>query len=346
MLQPIIEFRNISKFFRAVGGSEKNPLNGHLALSDIQLSVYPKDVFGIIGMSGAGKSTLMRCLLGLENLSSGGIFFHDRSIDLMSAVGLQEYRKKIGMIFQQFNLFPSRTAAANVAYPMEISGVPLEKRQQRVLELLQLVGLEHKKDAYPSSLSGGEKQRIGIARALANRPEILICDEATSALDPGTMRSILSLLQELNRTLGVTIIAITHQLDAVKQMCTKVGVLSQGKLVEQGLVADVFANPKHQATKQLLLGELPSLPEIVYDQKKEFARLYRLNFNGQEAREPIISRMLKRFDVEVNILQASLDSFQKVVLGVLVVEFIGAFSEVERALAYLKENQVHCEEMK
>ncbi|MBA3236752.1 MAG: ATP-binding cassette domain-containing protein [Parachlamydiaceae bacterium] len=224
---PIIEIKGVSKHFPPSTSS----LQQHQVLSDISFAIEPGEIHGITGKSGAGKSTLMRCLVGLEKPSQGNIIFEGEDIVPFSKEQIISYRKNIGMVFQHYNLFPSRTVGQNIAYPMEIHGVNYKIQQQRIEELLCLVHLENKYDVYPSCLSGGEKQRVAIARALANNPKILFCDEATSALDHETMKSLLSLFKELNRKLGLTIIAITHQMDFVKKICSNVTTLSHGKLV-------------------------------------------------------------------------------------------------------------------
>jgi D-methionine transport system ATP-binding protein len=225
---PIIEIKGVSKNFPS---SNSSP---HQVLCDISFGIEPGEIHGITGKSGAGQSTLMRCLVGLEKPSQGNIIFQGEDIVCFSEKQLISYRKSVGMVFQHYNLFPSRTVAQNIAYPMEIHGVNFKVQQQRIEELLCLVHLESKRDVYPTCLSGGEKQRVAIARALANNPKILFCDEATSALDLETMTSLISLFKKLNRQLGLTIIAITHQVDFVKQICSKITTLSHGKLVING----------------------------------------------------------------------------------------------------------------
>lgn len=237
---PIIEIKAVSKIFPPANAAEKP----YQALNNIHLSVEPGEILGIVGMSGAGKSTLMRCLIGLEKPSKGQILFHEQDINADKTSSLSHYRKKIGMVFQNFHLFPAKTLAENIAYPMEIQGVRPADCQRRVDELLKLVHLEHKRNAYPSSLSGGQKQKIAIARALANQPEVLFCDEPTSALDPKSIESLLGLLKELNKKLGLTIILITHQWEVVKEICTHVAVLCQGCLVEKGAIGQ-FIGPSH-----------------------------------------------------------------------------------------------------
>lgn len=225
------------------------------ALSDVTLTVAPRDVYGIIGRSGAGKSTLIRCIATLVAPTSGNIFFNGNDLSQMSGAELQRFRQKVGMIFQHFNLLSSRTVAGNIAYPLEIADVAPEIQKKRVDELLELVGLCAKKHVYPALLSGGEKQRVGIARALANHPDLLLCDEATSALDPRTTQEILELLQMINKNWELTIVLITHEMGVVKQICNKVAVIEQGKIVEKGLVSEVFANPQHMTTQKFIGGK-------------------------------------------------------------------------------------------
>lgn len=249
----LLQIKKLSKTFKG-----KDRLVS--ALSDVSIEVEKGEVFGIIGLSGAGKSTLIHALGLLERPTSGEIFFAGENLTTMKKKPLRNYRKKIGMIFQQFNLLSSRTVFENIAYPLEIVSIPKNKQQSRIEELLELVNLSDKKNAYPSELSGGEKQRVGIARALANHPDLLLCDEATSALDPKTTKEILNLLRKLNRDLGLTIVLITHEMDVIKQICQKVAVLEDGEVVESGRVSEVFADPKHPTTKSFLKQAHHELP--------------------------------------------------------------------------------------
>lgn len=337
MKPPIIEVRELSKTFSAGRGRHG------FALKDIDFSIQPGDIFGIIGSSGAGKSTLMRCLTGLEKPTRGSIVVEGVDIAALSAKELIPYRQRIGMVFQQFNLFPSRTVAGNIAFPMELQQISRSDQNARIDELLDLVGLKNKKHAYPATLSGGEKQRVGIARALANHPHLLFCDEATSALDPTSTRSILGLLQKLNETLGLTIVVITHQLEAVKMICNRMAVISQAEIVEQGNVADVFARPSRSATKQLLHPLTEQLPQEFLHDSQSNRKLVNLTFKGEQAKQPIISQLIRGYQIDVNILLASLDCFQKTILGSLVLELKGTPEEMAKALDFLKSNQVDCE---
>lgn len=335
MTQSIIEIKNLAVRFPGPEGKF------HEALTDLSLNIHKGEIYGIIGMSGAGKSTLIRCLIGLQKPTAGEICFQGNDIVTFSESQLRAYRQKIGMVFQNFHLFPSRTVGENVAFAMEIHNVCRKIQNKRIDDVLELVNLSHKKNVYPSCLSGGEKQRVGIARALVNQPDILFCDEATSALDPKTMGSLLDLLQQLNERLGVTIIAITHQMEVVKQICTKVAVLSSGRLVEEGKIEDLFSSPKNMATRQLLHAQLPDIPVSLSGENR--LELFRISFKGASVKEPIISRLLKLFNVEINILQANIDSFQKVVFGELIVEIAGDEEEKDKALAYLKQNHISWE---
>ena len=243
----VIEIRNLTKIFR----------NGHnevRALDDVSLHVKPGEIFGIIGLSGAGKSTLVRCVNMLERPQSGTVLVDGIDITRLGKRELRSARQRIGMIFQHFNLLSSRTVFGNVAFPLEIAGVPKQEIKSRVIELLELVGLQDKIDSYPSQLSGGQKQRVGIARALANRPKVLLCDEATSALDPETTASVLELLQDINRQMGLTILLITHEMQVIQQVCDRVAVIENGKIVESGPVLDVFTKPKTEQARRLVRG--------------------------------------------------------------------------------------------
>jgi D-methionine transport system ATP-binding protein len=312
------------------------------SLNDINLKVEKGDIFGIIGFSGAGKSTLMRCLIGLEKLSSGSIIFDDKDIQNLDEKELIKTRQSFGMVFQNFNLLESRTAGENIAFPLEVAHEKKEVITQRVDELLNLVGLSHKKNVYPSELSGGEKQRIGIARALANHPKLLLCDEATSALDPQSTQQILQLLKSLNKKLGLTLLLITHEMDVVKTLCNKVAVLEKGSIVEQGRVQEVFAKPHQPTTKNFLASSTHILPESIKEPSKTFLRLC---FHGHKANEPIISNLIKSHPISINILLGSLDCVDETIIGSLVVELIGSDCDIKQALTYLDQNGVTYEKV-
>lgn len=333
---PILTISSISKHYT----HDKKTIH---AIQDISLTIEKGDVYGIIGFSGAGKSTLIRCIPRLITPTSGKLFFHGSDISLMDEKLLREYRQKIGMIFQHFNLLSSRTVASNIAYSLEIIGTPKEKQKRRVDELLKLVGLEDKKNAYPSQLSGGEKQRVGIARALANHPEVLLCDEATSALDPKTTREILDLLATINKTLGVTIILITHEMEVIKKICNRVAVIEKGKIIEEGFVFDIFFDPQKEATKQLLQRASHEIPTEFFKEIAPHRKLLRLRFRGTAAGEPIISEIVRRFNVNANILLGWIDRLQTLSIGTLVIELTGSPEDIDRSLAYLSQKNVHQE---
>lgn len=289
-----IAIRNLTKQF---------DIKGHtiIALSDINLSIEKGDIFGIIGMSGAGKSTLVRSINYLEKPTEGQILIDGVDLAGLTERELRKKRSEIGMIFQNFNLLEQRNVLDNVCFPLEISGVKKKEARRRAMELLQTVSLQDKEKAYPSQLSGGQKQRVAIARALATNPKILLCDEATSALDPQTTGSILSLLKEINETLGITIVIITHQMSVVTDICHKVAIIDNGRLVEEGLVEQIFKAPKSDAAKELISGK-----EVRYTPVDNLLtkRMIRIVFQENSAYEPVISNLILKFQVPVNILKA------------------------------------------
>lgn len=320
--------------------SKVYPGNPIPALNKVHLAIRKGDILGVIGPSGAGKSTLIRCLASLIEPSSGAIFFHGQNIAFNEGEDLRNYRQKIGMVFQHFNLLDSRTVSGNVELPLEIAG---NKDSSRIDELLEIVGLKDKKNSYPSQLSGGEKQRVGIARALANQPEILLCDEATSALDPKTTKEILDLLKDLNQKLGLTIFLITHEMEVIRRICNKVAVMERGEIVEQGLVADIFFSPKKAITKTFLQNATHEVPLEFFKEISPDRKLLRLTFKGKSAGEPNISRIIQMFHVEANILLGWVDNLQTGTIGNLVIELTGAPEAIEKSLSYLKDQGIICE---
>ncbi len=328
----MIEVISVSKFYQS-----------QQALAEVSLSVSKGDVFGIIGQSGAGKSTLIRCLTRLLTPTSGKILFHGTDIASLSGKALRSFHRKIGMIFQHFNLLGSRTARGNIAYPLEIAGIPNEEQAPRIEELLRFVGLEGKAGSYPAELSGGEKQRVGIARALANQPEVLFCDEATSALDPKTTHEILSLLKSSNKNLGLTIVLITHDMEVIKKICNKVAVIDAGRIVEQGTVASVFADPQHPVTQRLIQSGAHEIPPDLIRPPSPNRKLLRLRFKGKASAEPVISQIVKQFHVEANILLGWIDHLQTVSVGTLVIELTGEPNGIDSALKFLTDRSVHWE---
>ncbi len=333
---PMIQINAVSKTYNHAGRTT-------FALQDVTLTIEKQDIYGIIGLSGAGKSTLLRCLAGLTAPTDGQISFHGLNISHLQKQALRKFRHKIGMIFQHFNLLSSRTVAENIAYPLEIAGVPKSQHKERVDELLKLVGLSLKRDAYPALLSGGEKQRVGIARALANHPDVLFCDEATSALDPKTTQEILELLKSINKKLGVTIVLITHDMEVIKRICHKVAVIEAGKIVEKGAVAEVFADPKHPTTKNFIQGSSHQIPEEFFKPSSPDRKLLRLRFKGTSAGEPLISQIVKKYHLDANILLGWIDRLQTTTVGTLVIELTGPSEAIKGALEYLTEKNTQYE---
>ena len=319
--KPQIEIRGLCKDYPIPGGEVH-------ALSNISLTIDKGDIYGIIGMSGAGKSTLIRCLNRLDTPTDGQIFIDGENILAMSKQQLRQTRRRMAMIFQQFNLLMQKSVARNVRYPLEIAGVPKKQANERVIELLKIVGLEDKASAYPAQLSGGQKQRVAIARALASDPEMLLCDEATSALDPMTTQSILSLLQKINRELGITVVLITHEMAVIRQICNKVAILDGGKLAEQGTVDDVFMHTKSAAGRRLF-GILPEQEEI------PLQPAIRIVFDGEAAEKPIISKLVKDCGLDVNILSADIRQLNQKAYGQMLIARPQDPEDVKRVMEYL-----------
>ena len=327
----MIELKHISKIFPTADGDFQ-------ALTDVDLTIPTGDIFGIVGMSGAGKSTLVRCINLLERPTSGQVLIdglleeNGRAVDLctLSAARLRKARRGISMIFQQFNLLMQRTCLDNICFPMEIAGVSRSKARQRARELLDTVGLPDKAEAYPAQLSGGQKQRIAIARALASAPKILLCDEATSALDPTTTRSILRLIQDINRRLGITVVVITHEMAVVEEICTHVAILEHGHMVETGTVAEVFSNPKTEAGRRLVY------PEGVQIDQLPPAGVVRVAFNGGSSYEPLIASLAIDCGVKVNILGADTRNVNGQAFGTMLLGLPEDKGEAAKAMSYLK----------
>ena len=294
---PLIEVRDLRKVYPVPGGEV-------VALDKINLSIDRGQIYGIIGMSGAGKSTLIRCMNRLDTPTEGQILLDGQDILAMNGKQLMQMRRKVSMIFQQFNLLMQKTVARNVRYPLEIAGVPKAKANERVKELLKIVELEGKADAYPIQLSGGQRQRVAIARALASNPEVLLCDEATSALDPMTTQSILSLLQDINRRLGITIVIITHEMAVIRQICTHVAILDGGQVAEEGSVDDVFTHTRSEAGRRLFgfVSDYSAPPEI--DAPVDMLRIV---FDGMKINEPVISEFSQKTGIAMNILHADIN---------------------------------------
>ncbi|MDI9480462.1 MAG: methionine ABC transporter ATP-binding protein [Syntrophomonadaceae bacterium] len=340
----MIQIEHLTKIF-------ETPSHQVLALDDVTLSINKGEIFGIIGLSGAGKSTLIRCINMLEKPTQGSIYVDGQQITSLDKRDLRCARQKIGMIFQHFNLLSSRTVFDNILFPLEIAGVPSAQAKSRVNELLDLVGLTDKAGVYPGQLSGGQKQRVGIARALANNPKVLLSDEATSALDPQTTSSILKLLKDINRQLNLTILLITHDMNVIKQVCDRVAVIDNSRIVEIGDVLSVFTNPatptSHSFINAVVKNDIPEdLTLAKIDPQRHPTRLIRVSFIGSSAGQPIISSMIRRYDIDVNILYGNIDRVKDTPFGNLVLELIGEASLLDEAMAYLRERGLEIEVLK
>lgn len=318
------------------------------AVDGVSLTVDKGDIYGIVGYSGAGKSTLVRLLNGLELATSGSVVVDGQNIGTLKNKELRDFRKNVGMIFQHFNLLWSRTVLENIELPMELAGIPKEKRQQKAQELLALVNLEGRGDAYPAQLSGGQKQRVGIARALANDPKILLCDEATSALDPQTTDEVLDLLLAINQKLNLTIVLITHEMNVIRKICNKVAVMELGKIVEEGEVSKVFRNPQQAVTKRFVQQDLqPSeepkevLQEFIAENPNGL--LATLVFKEDNANEPVISQAIRQFDVDINVVYGNIRQSKEDSFGSLTVLITGAEDAIDKTMAFFSAQQVGVE---
>lgn len=323
------------------------------AVNDVSLSVEKGDIYGIVGYSGAGKSTLVRTINLLQRPSAGKVSVGEQVLSDLGPKELRRARKKIGMIFQHFNLMRARTVAGNVAYSLKDSGLSRKEISLKVEELLELVGLADKKNSYPSQLSGGQKQRVGIARALANDPEVLLCDEATSALDPKTTASILKLLKRLNQKLGLTIVIITHEMQVVKEICNKVAVMDDGRVIEKGDLVSVFTEPKAELTHEFIdtathkdqaLEKLERHPALLDLQADD--QLAAITYVGDSTKAPLIASLYAKFGVTTNILYGNVEILQQTPVGNLIVVFSGESRQQDKAIAYLKSKQVKVSQLK
>lgn len=323
----MIEIKHLGKTYSAPGGDI-------VALEDINLKIEDGEIFGIIGLSGAGKSTLVRCINLLERPTEGQVLLDGKNLTALSKKELLALRQSIGMIFQGFNLLEQRSVLKNVCFPLEIAGVDKKQARARAMELLQLVGLADRAASYPSQLSGGQKQRVAIARALATKPKYLLCDEATSALDPNTTRSILELLREINKTMGVTIVVITHEMKVIDQICDRVAVIDHSRIAEEGRVSQVFTNPKSQIARDLIIPK----DRAVLDTRG--GRRLRLTFNGEYSNAPVISDMVLECQAPVNILFADTKEFEGVIYGHMIIELPNDPRQAEKIIVWLKNSQV------
>lgn len=312
----MIELKNIVKQYKSKSKSVT-------AVDHVDLNISAGTIFGIIGFSGAGKSTLVRLFNYLETPTSGDVIIGGDNIGQLSKQALRHKRQKVSMIFQHFNLLWSRTVLDNILFPLEIAGVPKKEAKQKAIELIERVGLKGREKAYPSELSGGQKQRVGIARALANDPEVLLCDEATSALDPQTTDEILDLLLQLKKEQKLTIVIITHEMHVIRRICDEVAVMENGRVIEQGKVSEVFENPKHSVTKRFVQEDLK--PEAEYEdisglvELEPSDRLVRLDFSGKTTTQPIISYLAKEHQIDVNILEANIKHSKSGTIGFIVI---------------------------
>jgi D-methionine transport system ATP-binding protein len=322
----------------------------HRVLTDVNLTIGRGEIFGIIGYSGAGKSTLVRCFNGIEKPTEGKIFFEGQNIVGLKDKALRPIRKKMGMIFQQFNLMPSRTVYENIALPLKHNQLSRKEMNHRITELLTLVDLPAKRNAYPAQLSGGQKQRVAIARALVNQPKILLCDEATSALDPETTKSILQLLKRLNDELSLTIVVITHEMSVIKEICQKVAVLDKGKIIEEGEVYAIFSNPQREITRSFIettssLGNIRNLLQTKSSaiQLRPGQVLLKMSYTANSVSEPLISHISRLFNVDANIIFSDLQILSDKPLGGLIAILSGQKQDIDRALDYIKQKHVSIE---
>ena len=344
----MIDLRGITQIYPGPQGPVE-------ALRGIDLHITPGEVFGIIGRSGAGKSSLVRVINLLNRPTKGEVIVAGRDLTQLNDAQLRAARRDIGMVFQHFNLLSSRTVFDNAALPLELAGMDKAAIRERVNPLLELVGLSALADRYPSQISGGQKQRVGIARALASRPKVLLSDEATSALDPETTRSILDLLRQVNRELGLTVVLITHQMQVIKQVADRVAVIDAGRIVEQGPVIDVFTRPQQAITKSLIDEIVPQeLPASVLDHVRHLSRqlqgggvgqLLRLSYSGERAYQPILSRLIREHGLDLSILHGQIDEIQDQTFGSLAVYASGEGARLQTAIAQLRGEGVVVEEV-
>lgn len=319
--EPIIRLEHLGKEFKTSAGTVK-------ALDDISLDIYAGEIFGIIGLSGAGKSTLVRCINYLEEPTSGDVIFEGVSMGGLDRKGVNQARRSMGMIFQQFNLLAQRNILKNVCFPIELQKTPKDQAVKRARELLDMVGLGDREKAYPAQLSGGQKQRVAIARALATNPKVLLCDEATSALDPNTTKSILQLLKEINRKLGVTVIVITHEMGVIEAICDRVAIIDKSRIAEVGAVSEIFSGPKSAIGRQLIMGD--TVHADFGDSK-----LVRITFDGRESNEPVLANLILACKVPVNIMYAATRDVNGTALGQMIIQLPGDEGESMRVMNYL-----------
>ena len=331
-MSPIIEFRDVSKVFASPSG----PIR---AVDGVDLTIEAGEIFGVIGYSGAGKSTLVRLINGLERVTSGQLIVDGDDVATLTERQLELKRREIGMIFQQFNLFSSRTVAGNVAFPLKVAGWPKADRDRRIAELLDFVGLLDRAHSYPDQLSGGQKQRVGIARALAASPKILLADESTSALDPQTTGEVLDLLKRVNADYGVTILLVTHEIDVIREIADKVAVMDDGRVVEHGSVYEVFSNPQNRTSRRFVssvLHHIPSAETLDKIREVHHGRIVQIHVENRESNEPFLSRVARTHGVDFNVVYGGIDELQSRLFGSLTVELLGSDAAVDAAIADLR----------
>lgn len=336
----MIEFKNISKHYQLKGQTIR-------ALDQINLQIPDGSIFGIIGYSGAGKSTLIRLINLLERPDEGQVIIHQKDFTALDARKLRQERANIGMIFQHFNLLQTKTVAANIEIPMRLLGYSKAEREKRLNELLDFINLKHKRDAFPDELSGGQKQRVGIARALANHPKILLCDEATSALDPQTTQSVLQLLKKINKEQGITIVMVTHEMDAIESVCDYVAVMEHGKVIETGSTLDIFSQPQHPTTRTFIQTVLQQqLPVNILNnlENQNHHSIYCLKFLGKSAQETVVQAVIKKFDLSLNILFANMTEIHGTVIGQMFIQLLGDPEVIQQAILFLENNGVQVEQ--
>lgn len=328
----IVRIQNLSKTFHTKNGD----IN---ALKNINLDIEQGDIFGIIGLSGAGKSTLVRCINFLEQPTEGTVYFEDKSLNSLTKKELLKVRQSMGMIFQNFNLLEQRNALKNICYPLEIAGISKTQAEKRAKELLKIVGLEDREKSYPTQLSGGQKQRVAIARALATEPKILLCDEATSALDPTTTQSILDLLKEINKTMNVTVIIITHEMSVIEKICNKVAVIDESRIVESGDVKEIFTNPQSDMARQLII------PKESIIRTLKSGSYFRIVFDSTTTHRPILAEITLECNYPINLIYAdSIEMLKDNAVGEMVIEKTGITETDNKIKAYLDKNNIRYEE--
>lgn len=332
----MIELKDINVEFKIKGKKVQ-------AVKDVNLKINKGEIFGIVGLSGAGKSTLVRVINLLQKPTSGQVIIDDEDITNISRSKLREKRLKIGMIFQQFNLISGKTIYENIEFVLKANNYPKDKRNERINELLSLVKLEDKKEVYPANLSGGQKQRVGIARAIANNPEVLLCDEATSALDLENTEEILNLLKDIHDKLNITIVFITHEMEVAKKLFNRVAVMSNGEIVEVNDVYSIFSDSKHEVTKSLInKNSSVDLPREIFDLLGE-GEIIKINYKGNDSLKPVISEVAKNYNVDISIIHGKIDYIDNKPIGTLIVSIVGDKEEIARAKQFIKNNVVKTE---